>query len=74
MEELLKAKDLVYMSLQLLCRTTVVQRLTIRYTDAEEAYFMAGVAFLILALVVAIIRLMSAVRINKLTLKLSAKT
>lgn len=45
-----------------------------RYTDAEEAYFMAGVAFLILALVVAIIRLMSAVRINKLTLKLSAKT
>lgn len=35
---------------------------------------MAGVAFLILALVVAIIRLMSAVRINKLTLKLSAKT
>ncbi len=43
-----------------------------RYTDAEEAYFMAGVAFLILALVVAIIRLMSAVRINNARLSQEA--
>lgn len=43
-----------------------------RYTDAEEAYFMTGVAFLILALVVAIIRLMSAVRINNARLSQEA--
>lgn len=43
-----------------------------RYTDAEEAYFMAGVAFQILALVVAIIRLMSAVRINNARLSQEA--